>query len=117
MEACDNLARTMRIRYHAATKGWQPRHHFRNPSTWNPRPTICNSLEDYLESVKTELSKIPINNAKPNISYEESQAIKGLQNNPNIILKKYDKGRGICISPNQTIELKDLDIFKIKLHT
>ena len=97
MEACDNLARTMRIRYHAATKGWKPIHHFRNPSTWIPRPTICNSLEDYLESIKLELSKIPIHNAIPNTSYEESHAIKGLKHNPDLIFKKYDKGRGICI--------------------
>ena len=60
-------------------------------------PTICNSLEDYLESVRLELTKIPIHNAKENISREESKAIIGLKQNPHLIFKKYDKGRGICI--------------------
>ena len=88
MEACNTLARTMRIRYHATTKGWKPTHKFRNPSTWIPMPTICNSLEDYLESVRLELTKIPIHNAKENISREESKAIIGLKQNPHLIFKK-----------------------------
>lgn len=101
MESCDNLTRTMRIRYFAVTRKWKSRHTFRNPSKWNPIQTECNSLEDFLEGMRTELSKVPIKNAKPNLSNEELKAIKKLEDNPEIILKKYDKGRGICVMSKQ----------------
>ena len=97
MEAADMFARSMRIRYLAKIKGWGPRHKFRNPSTWTPGQTESVSLEDYLEGMRTELSKVPIKNIQPNITKAELQAIKALKSNPDIVLKKYDKGRGICI--------------------
>ena len=97
MEAAKVYARSMRIRYMAANKKWGPRHKFRNPSTWNPGQSESRVLEDYLEGMKTELSKVPIKNVQPNIAKSELQAINKLKNNQNIVLKKYDKGRGICL--------------------
>ena len=73
------FARSMRIRYLAKIKGWGPRHKFRNPSTWTPGQTESVSLEDYLEGMRTELSKVPIKNIQPNITKAELQAIKALK--------------------------------------
>ena len=78
MEAANVYARSMRIRYIAANKRWGPRHKFRNPSTWNPGQPESRVLEDYLEGMKTELSKIPIKNVQPNIAKSELQAINKL---------------------------------------
>jgi hypothetical protein len=97
MSAAKTLTRTMRIKYHAAMKGWKSTHRFRNPSTWNPGPSFSNALEDYAEALKTELDLIPIRSVPKNLNNEETRAIKSLKHNPNIVLKKFDKGRGICI--------------------
>ena len=69
MEAANVYARSMRIRYLAAIKKWGLRHKFKNPSTWNPGQLESRVLEDYLEGMKTELSKVQIKNVQPNIIY------------------------------------------------
>ncbi len=97
MESADILRRSMRIRYLAAIKGWESRHKFRNPSTWSPGETPSTALEDYLEGTKTELAKVPVKDVQHNISKAEVQAINKLKRNQDIVLKKFDKGRGICI--------------------
>ena len=93
----NNLIRTMRIRYHAAGNRWPKRHKFRLPSEWQPGPTECNDLEDFFESLKLELSKIPYRKVKPNYSSNEKKAWEALKGDPEIILKPYDKGRGIAV--------------------
>lgn len=97
MEAADLFTRSMRIRYQASIKGWGPRHKFRNPSSWTPGPSPSVTLEDYLEGMKTELSKVPIKNVHPNMTKAEKQAVNSLRNKSDIVLKKFDKGRGICV--------------------
>ena len=77
MEVANVYARSMRIIYIAANKKWGPRHKFRNPSTWNPGLSESRVLEDYLEGMKTELSKVPIeilrmyNQTLPSQSYRQ----------------------------------------------
>ena len=93
----NNLIRTMRIRYHAAGNRWPKRHKFRLPSEWQPGPTECNDLEDFFESLKLKLSKIPYRKVKPNYSSNEKKAWEALKGDPEIILKPYDKGRGIAV--------------------
>ena len=97
MEAANVLARSMRIRYLASIKKWGPRHKFRNPSTWIPGPVPSIALENYLEGMKTELCKVPIKNVQPNITTDELRALNNLRKNPHIVLKKFDKGRGVCV--------------------
>ena len=87
----------MRIRYHAAGNRWPKTHKFRLPSEWQPGPTECNDLEDFFESLKLELSKIPYRKVKPNYSSNEKKAWEALKGDPEIILKPYDKGRGIAV--------------------
>ena len=87
----------MSIRYHAAGKRWPKRHKFRLPSEWQPEPTMNNDLEDIFESHKIELSKIPLRNVESNHSPNDKKAWETLKQNPEIILKPYDKGRGIAL--------------------
>ena len=89
----------MRIRYHAAGNRWPKRHKFRLPSEWQPGPTECNDLEDFFESLKLELSKISYRKVKPNYSSNEKKAWEARKGDPEIILKPYDKGRGIAVIP------------------
>ena len=56
-----------------------------------------NDLEDFFESLKIELSKIPLRNVKANHSTNDKKAWETLKQNPEIILKPYDKGRGIAL--------------------
>ena len=101
MEAMNTLQRTMRIRVLAFIKGWKPRHKFRNPSTWTPDESPSTALDDYLEGTRTALAKVPIKSVHPNMSKAENEAIQDLRKNQNIVLKKFDKGRGICVMSRQ----------------
>ena len=56
-----------------------------------------NDLEDFFESLKIELSKIPLRNVKANHNTNDKKAWETLKQNPEIILKPYDKGRGIAL--------------------
>lgn len=97
MRDCNNLIRTMRIRYIAAHNIWPKRHKFRLPSEWDPDDTMSLDLEDFFESMKVELSTIPYSKVKVNYTPNEMKAWEKLKNDKNIILKPYDKGRGIAI--------------------
>ena len=70
---------------------------FRLPSTWLPQPTYSNRLEDYLEATLTEIASLPIRNAKSNITKAELNALKAIRNDRSLVVKPFDKGRGIAI--------------------
>ncbi|XP_072046859.1 uncharacterized protein [Amphiura filiformis] len=101
MRDCNDLIRIMRIRYHASLSKWPKRHKFRLPSQWQPGPTMCNDLEDFFENLKVELSEIPTKKVKPNYNPNEKRAWETLKKNTQIILKPYDKGRGIAVISKQ----------------
>ena len=54
-------------------------------------------LEDFFESLKIELSKIPLRNVKANHNTNDKKAWETLKQNPEIILKPYDKRSGIAL--------------------
>ncbi len=97
MKDCNAFIRTMRIRFIAATNRWPKTHKFRLPSKWNPGPTRNCKLEDFFENLKEEISKVPIKNAKFNYNSSMKKAWEDLKKNTNLILKGYDKGRGIAV--------------------
>ena len=70
---------------------------FRLPSTWMPQPAYSNRLEDYLEGTLTEIASLPIRNAKSNITKAEMYALKAIRNDRSLIVKPFDKGRGIAL--------------------
>ena len=72
-------------------------HPFKPPSKWHPKTTPSNTLNNYLEATKAELAHIRLRNQKRNMTRLETSALRNLKNNPEIVIKPYDKGRGICI--------------------
>ena len=50
-----------------------------------------------MEATKAKLAHIRLRNQKRNMTRLETTALRNLKNNPEIVIKPYDKGRGICI--------------------
>ena len=81
----------MRLQYIFHGQHNEP-HPFRVKSNWMPPPQEPITVKSYLESVKTQLADIRINKPKNNLLRNEMAALKELQNNSAIKLKKADKG-------------------------
>ena len=79
---------------HNKTSRTQP---FQTPSTWSPKSTFNIKLEDYLEATKFELAHIRLKQQTNNMTKKQRSALLQLKNNNQIVIKPYDKGRGICI--------------------
>ena len=67
-------------------------HPFHVKSNWEPPIQPSVALETYLEEVKTQLAEVNIFKPRNNLPYRERQAIKELEQNTNINIKKADKG-------------------------
>ena len=70
-------------------------------SNWNPPVQPSVRLESYLEEVKLQLSEIEIAKPKNNLPYNEIKAIIELKNNPEVNIKKADKGTTTVIMNKQ----------------
>ena len=83
--------RRMRLQFifHGSDKKPHP---FHVKSNWEPPVQPSVALETYLEEVKTQLAEIQISKPKNNLPTKEHLAIKELKQNPNINMKKADKG-------------------------
>ena len=93
----DLLQRRMRIRYIMRNKKNSKMHIFKLPSTWTPRDSGSIALEAYLEKTKEKICHLKFNHPKKNLIDEERKALNQLSNNPDIVIKKMDKGRGVAI--------------------
>ena len=92
------LQRRMRIRYIMRNKKTlKSMHQFKLPSTWTPLDSENNDLENYLEKTKEEICHLRFHKPVQNLTHAEKQALKELADNPNIIIKKMDKGRGVTV--------------------
>ena len=87
----EQFARRMRLLYIFHGQNREP-HPFHVKSTWMPQVQHSVALESYLENVKTQLAEIKVTKPKNNLSRNEVKALKELENNPAINLKKADKG-------------------------
>ena len=85
------FARRMRLQYMFHGQNKEP-HPFHVKSNWEPPIQPSVALETYLEEVKTQLAEIKIFKPRNNLPYRERQAIKELEQNTNINIKKADKG-------------------------
>ena len=85
------FARRMRLKYmfHGHNRNV---HRFYVKSNWNPPVQKLVALESYLEEVKLQLTEVQITKPKLNWSREEQKAVKELEQNNDINLKKADKG-------------------------
>ena len=85
----DLLQRRMRIRYIMRNKKKIPQ--------WTPRDSGSIALETYLEKTKENICHLRFNTMNQNCTNEERQALNQLSKNPDIVIKKMDKGRGVTI--------------------
>ena len=67
-------------------------HPFHVKSNWEPPIQPSVALETYLEEVKTQLAEVKIFKPRNNLPNREREAIKELEQNTNINIKKSDKG-------------------------
>lgn len=77
----------MCLQYISYSQDKEP-HSFHVKSNWEPPVQLSIALESYLEEVK-------ISKPKNNLPINERQALKGISQNNNIIVKKADKGTTI----------------------
>ena len=87
----ENFAKRMRLQYIFFGEDNEP-HPFHVKSNWIPPVQKSVALESYLEEVKVQLAEIQLTKPKDNLLNTERKALKTLRENPNINLKKADKG-------------------------
>ena len=90
------FARRMRLQFIFHGQNKEP-HPFHVKSNWEPPIQPSVALETYLEEVKIQLAGIQISEPKNNLPTHERLAIKELKENPNINIKKADKGTSTVI--------------------
>ncbi|CAH3155824.1 unnamed protein product [Pocillopora meandrina] len=83
----EQFARRMRLRYIFHGNDKEP-HPFHVKSNWIPPVQPSIALERYFENIKLSLAEIEITKPKHNLSYNEHKAVKELQNNTAINLKR-----------------------------
>lgn len=85
----------------------------KNKSNFIPPKGRNNNLEKYIEHIETTASvHVPTTVPKNNISYDQRQALKELQNNPNIIIKEADKGGAIVVMDREYYKEKILEMLQ-----
>ena len=90
------FARRMRLQYifHGKDKEQHP---FHVKSDWEPPVQPSVALETYLEEVKLQLANINTITPRNNLPKREQLAIKQLKQNPDINIKRADKGSSIVV--------------------
>ena len=96
----EQFARRMRLRYIFHGNDKEP-HPFHVRSNWIPPVEPSIALESYLENVKLSLAEIELAKPKHNLAYNEHKAVKELQKNTAINLKRADKGSTTVILDKQ----------------
>jgi len=81
----------MRLQYIFHREDNEP-HPFHVKSNWIPLVQQSVALESYLEEVKVQLAEVQLTKPKDDLPNTERKALKMLQEDPNINLKKADKG-------------------------
>ena len=90
------FARQMRLQFIFHDRDKKP-HPFHVKSNWERPVQSSVALKTYLEEVQTQLAEIQISKPKNNLPNKEHLAIKELKENPNINIKKADKGTSTVI--------------------
>lgn len=95
-ESFERFRRSNRIKSFFRDSGPQQTHPFRKRSTWEPPPATPH-IEAYLQRVKTQLSTMPNKSHLPNLTRAERTALNSLMKDPELVIKKADKGSGIVL--------------------
>ena len=91
MRDFNQFARRMRLQYIYHDENNEP-HPFHVKTNWEPPAQQSVALETYLEEVRLQLAETEISKPKNNLPCNEFKAIRELKDNPEINIKKADKG-------------------------
>ena len=67
------------------------------PSTWIPPEPNSANLTLFLEQTKNHLPNLPQHITRLNLTSEQRSTLKNLGSNPDLVIKPFDKGSGICL--------------------
>ncbi len=71
---------------------------FKLPSHWSPAPGQDESLETFINLVRKEIIECQISQPlRHNLNVAERQVLETLKNDPNIVIKKADKGSAVVV--------------------
>ena len=113
----EDFARRMHLQYIFYGEDSEP-HPFHVKSNWIPPVQPSVALESYLEEVKVQIAEIQLRKPKDNLPITERKALETLRENPNINLKKADKGTQTVVLNTEDkiregqIQLDNLDHYK-----
>ncbi|KAJ8035022.1 Fibroblast growth factor receptor 2 [Holothuria leucospilota] len=91
---------------------------FRKKSTRCPPPNRDKALDMYLAVVDSEIMSAPERKTVPNLTSEERQALRALQQNNDIIIREADKGSAVVVMPRDRYiaegdrQLGDTSVYK-----
>lgn len=99
LESASDFSRKLKITNFFHNKPKNPnKKQFVDKSNWNPpETTVPPTINSSVKSIFKDLSQIPIQKEKTNITKDETEAIKTLKTDPSIIIKKADKGSSTII--------------------
>ena len=66
------------------------------PTRIPPEPNSIN-LTLFLEQTKNHLPNLPQHVTRPSLTSEQRSNLKNLSSNPDLVIKPFDKGSGICL--------------------
>ncbi len=75
-------------------------HPFRQKSTWLP-PRASDDVERYLQRIEKDINELEQTSFFPNMTRAETQALRELAADPDIVIKNADKGSGIVIEDRE----------------
>lgn len=102
----NSLTRSYRLQHYILTKNcewtqYQSPYPFKTKSNWMP-PKASAETETYLQSLPAKFEQIPLRSFPHNITHHQRRAIRNLQRNKDIVIKKADKGSCVVIENTST---------------
>ena len=67
------------------------------PSTWVPPHSKSTNLPLFLEKIQSPLPNHPQHSKRPNLTSQQRLTLTKLGSNPDLVIKLFDKGSGICL--------------------
>nr|XP_047138930.1 uncharacterized protein LOC124814884 [Hydra vulgaris] len=105
----EKFKRKLRLKMFFKDRKEQKRSVFYKKSSWVPPETENENILEYFGKIDRDLEEMwnrEIPRKRNNLKPEVWRALKNLQNNRDIIIKKTDKGGGLCIMNKTTYEEK-----------
>ncbi|XP_065672126.1 uncharacterized protein LOC136089953 [Hydra vulgaris] len=105
----EKFKRKLRLKMFFKERKEQKRLVFYKKSSWTPPETENGNILEYFGKIDRDLEEMwnrEIPKKRNNLKPEVWQALKNLQNNRDIVIKKTDKGGGFCIMNKITYEQK-----------